>query len=129
MRSAASWDGAGWAWSTALQVSTNRQVALKVVRNEVLETVSAENRESTLARFRHKAQAAAQLEHDNIVTVFEVNEVRGLRYYAMRYVTGKSLIDFLRDGPLENRRTAAYIEPIAQQACSMRTTRGFCIAI
>jgi serine/threonine-protein kinase len=98
----------------ARQLSADRIVALKVVRNDVLETMPLATRTSTLERFRSEAQAAAKLEHDNLVTVFEVGQAQGLSYYAMRYVEGKSLNDLMDDGPLDGRRAARYLEPVAR---------------
>lgn len=98
----------------ARQLSADRLVALKVVRNDVLDTLPLASRTSTLERFRYEAQAAAKLEHDNLVTVYEVGEANGLRYYAMRYVSGRSLYEMLQDGPFENRRAAKYLEPVAR---------------
>jgi eukaryotic-like serine/threonine-protein kinase len=105
----------------ARQISANRVVALKVVRNELLDTLPSHTRTSTLERFRTEAQAAAHLQHDNLVSVFEIGEVPAstpghcpLRYYAMRFVDGRSLFDILRDGPLDNRRAAKYMEPVAR---------------
>lgn len=98
----------------ARQISADRLVALKVVRGDVLEAMPLTSQASTLERFRHEAQAAARLEHDNLVTVYEVGQAQGLYYYAMKYVQGRSLYDILRDGPLANRRAAQYLEPIAR---------------
>ncbi len=105
----------------ARQISANRVVALKVVRNELLDTLPSQTRTSTLERFRTEAQAAARLQHDNLVSVFEIGEVPAstpghcpLRYYAMRFVDGRSLFDMLRDGPLDNKRAANYMEPVAR---------------
>lgn len=105
----------------ARQVSANRLVALKVVRNEVLETADTATRANALERFRTEAKAAASLQHDNIISVYEVGEVPAktarqspLRYYAMRFVQGTSLYDLLRKGPLENRRAATYIAQIGR---------------
>ena len=98
----------------AKQLSANRDVALKVVRNDVLDTLPMETRNSTLARFRHEAHAAARLEHDNLVPVYDVGEAGGLRYYAMRFVDGTSLYDMLRNKPLTNQDAARYIEQVAR---------------
>jgi tetratricopeptide (TPR) repeat protein/predicted Ser/Thr protein kinase len=105
----------------AKQLSANRIVALKVVRNELLDTLPSATRASTLERFRTEAQAAAQLQHDNLVSVYEIGEapptVLGgspLRYYAMRFVQGRSLFEIVREGPLDNRRAASYMEPVAR---------------
>lgn len=98
----------------ARQLSARRIVALKVVRRDLLEAMPDDTRASTLDRFRSEAQTAAHLNHDNLVTVFEVGEHQGMYYYAMRYVEGSSLADMLRDGPLDQQRAAKYLAPIAQ---------------
>jgi predicted Ser/Thr protein kinase/tetratricopeptide (TPR) repeat protein len=98
----------------AKQLAANRDVALKVVRNDVLDTLPLPSRNSTLARFRHEAHAAARLEHDNLVPVYDVGEAGGLRYYAMRFVEGTSLYDMLRNKALSNQDAARYIEPVAR---------------
>jgi serine/threonine protein kinase len=41
------------------------------------------------ARFAREAQAAAWLDHPNIVTVHEVGEYRGRPFFAMQYVQGE----------------------------------------
>jgi serine/threonine protein kinase len=105
----------------AKQISANRTVALKLVRNDQLDLLPARARADALNRFITEAHAAASLQHDNIVAVYEVGEVPSnppggtpLHYYAMRFVQGDSLFDLVREGPLENRRTANYIQKIAR---------------
>ncbi|HUE74020.1 MAG TPA: protein kinase, partial [Pirellulaceae bacterium] len=98
----------------ARQLSADRIVALKVVRIDVLASLPLSSQASTLERFRHEAQAAARLEHDHLVAVYEVGEASGRCYYAMKYVAGPSLHALVKDGPLENRRAARYLEPIAR---------------
>ena len=65
-------------------------------------------------RFRYEAQAAAQLAHDNIVTVFEAGEVDGRYFFSMRYIHGKSLAEMVDRRPLDNRAAATYLEPVAR---------------
>jgi WD40 repeat protein/serine/threonine protein kinase len=98
----------------ARQRSANRIVALKVIRQDQLENRRPEDRREWLERFRTEAQAAARLEHDHIVPVYEVGASEGELFYSMRYVEGRSLSEMHRAGPLSPRRAAAYLEPIAR---------------
>jgi WD40 repeat protein/serine/threonine protein kinase len=98
----------------ARQLSADRIVALKVIRPDRLEGLSPEERSKSVERFITEAQAAAKLEHENIVHVYEVGEVRGRPFYSMRYVVGNSLHDLIQQGPLEGRRAAGYLEKVAR---------------
>lgn len=98
----------------AKQLSANRDVALKVVRTDVLDTLPLATRQTTLDRFRHEAHAAAQLEHENLVPVYDVGDSGSLRYYAMRFIEGTSLYDMIRHQALSNKDAARYIEPVAR---------------
>jgi beta-lactam-binding protein with PASTA domain len=52
-------------------------------------------------RFRREAQAAANLNHPNIVSVYDWGEEHGTYFIVMEYVDGQSLADTLRSkGPL-----------------------------
>ena len=75
-----------WGWcSEARQSAPDRVVALKVIRaGEFADP-------GEVRRFRQEAEAAATLDHPNIVSVFEVGECRGVQFYAMRLVEGGSL--------------------------------------
>jgi tetratricopeptide (TPR) repeat protein/predicted Ser/Thr protein kinase len=98
----------------ARQRSADRIVALKMVRADHLSCLPPPLRTSALERFRHEALAAARLEHEHIITVYEVGEAEGERFFSMRYVEGQSLADMLCHGPLDGRRAAAYLEPVAR---------------
>src|SRR5947209_18996070 len=79
----------------AEQVSLSRRVALKVL------PLAATMDPRQLARFRHEARAAALLHHPHVVPVHGVGCERGVHYYAMQLIEGRSLaavIDRLRGG-------------------------------
>ena len=71
----------------ARQLSINRLVALKTVSPDRLGT--HEDRD----RFLREAEAAATLEHPNIVPIYEVGECDGRSYFTMKLVEGGSLAD------------------------------------
>jgi eukaryotic-like serine/threonine-protein kinase len=54
------------------------------------------DRPATRERFLQEARAMAKIEHDHIVTVFQVGEDRGVPYLAMPLLEGMSLEDCLR---------------------------------
>jgi TolB-like protein/lipoprotein NlpI/predicted Ser/Thr protein kinase len=51
-------------------------------------------------RFKREAQAAAKLDHPNIVSVYEVGEFQGRPFFAMAHVEGKSLREVIKLGKL-----------------------------
>jgi len=51
-------------------------------------------------RFTREAQAAAKLDHPNIVPVYEVGEYQGRPYFAMAHIDGKSLREVIKEGKL-----------------------------
>src|SRR3954451_18269074 len=61
----------------ATDTETGRDVALKVLNPKMA------SRPDALQRFHREAHNAAQLRHENIVTVFEVGEHKGIVYLAM----------------------------------------------
>jgi serine/threonine protein kinase/Flp pilus assembly protein TadD len=69
----------------AEQISLRRRVAVKVL------PYAATLDERRLQRFKMEAQAAAQLHHPNIVPVYAVGCERGIHYYAMQFIEGRTL--------------------------------------
>jgi WD40 repeat protein/serine/threonine protein kinase len=82
----------------AVQISLGRRIALKVL------PFAAALDPRQLQRFKNEAQAAAHLQHPQIVPVHAVGCERGVHYYAMQFIDGRALaavIQELRqsDGP------------------------------
>lgn len=73
-----------------------RRLAIKVVK------AIGEERDLALERFRREAEISAQLNHPNIVTVYDVGEEAGYGpFLAMEYVEGQSLGKYIRENTLE----------------------------
>jgi eukaryotic-like serine/threonine-protein kinase len=62
----------------------NRQVAIKVLRPELSVSIGAD-------RFLREIQVAANLQHPNILALYDSGEAAGLLYYVMPFVEGESL--------------------------------------
>src|SRR5207249_3615158 len=75
----------------AEQISLGRHVALKVL------PFAATMDPRQLQRFRHEAQAAAMLHHPHVVPVFGVGCERGVHYYALQIIEGRSLASVIEE--------------------------------
>ena len=92
----------------ARQIRLNRIVAVKMIKSGLLADFEE------VQRFHREAEAAAALDHPNIVPVFEVGETHhGRHFFSMAFVDGESLADRLNSGPLPPREAAALIQVVA----------------
>jgi predicted Ser/Thr protein kinase len=98
----------------ARNLRTNRVEALKMIRADSLAGLPEDQRWPLVERFRTEYQVAARIQHDHVVTVYEVGETGGCPFYSMRYVEGQSLADVLQKGPIGSARAAALLEPVAR---------------
>ena len=92
----------------ARQVSLNRIVAVKVL------LFGQFSSEEFVERFRCEAEAAAALQHPNIVAIHEVGEHNGQRYFSMAHIEGKNLAELARDKPLPAKSAATCLRIIAE---------------
>jgi tRNA A-37 threonylcarbamoyl transferase component Bud32 len=91
----------------ALDVSLNREVALKVMRGGVL--ASKLRRQ----RFLQEAEAAAGLQHPNIVPIYEIAEHNGYPFYTMDLVEGITLDEHVRRHACEPREITQMMVQVA----------------
>lgn len=72
-----------------------RLVAIKWIRGDLLQSPQASQ------RFFQEAQAAAALNHANIVQIYDRGSDEGDEFFVMEYVDGESLDALLKRGPLD----------------------------
>ena len=86
----------------------DRPVAVKVLFHEYAKDPTF------VERFRREAQAAANLNHPNIVAIYDWGQQSGTYFIVMEYVEGRSLSEIIRtDGPLHPRRSAEITADVA----------------
>lgn len=96
----------------AQQSRPRRQVAVKVLLP--ITQLNANQLAAFLERFRRETDAAASLEHPNIMPVHEYGEQAGIAYLVMPYVSGGTLRDELeREGPLTLQKTMDYLDQLS----------------
>jgi hypothetical protein len=92
----------------ARQLSLDRIVALKMILAGQLACPD------DVQRFQAEAQAAAGLQHPNIVAIHEVGEHAGQHYFSMDLIDGVSLAEYARAHPMSARDAARLLQTIAE---------------
>jgi serine/threonine protein kinase len=94
----------------------DRVVALKILSAKALQSPDA------VKRFEREVQAAARLNHPNIVTAFDADEAHGTHFLVMEYVEGKNLSSLVKEkGPLPVQQA---VECILQAARGLEFAHG-----
>jgi serine/threonine protein kinase len=92
----------------AQQRRLKRTVALKVLSPALTQN------EYLVQRFRREVEAAARLNHPNIVAAYDANEQDGVHYLVMEFVDGPDLAKLVKQrGPLPGPKAVAYITQAA----------------
>ena len=86
----------------------NRIVAVKILKDEF------STDEEFVNKFKNEAQAAASLNHPNIINVYDVGQDNGISYIVMEYVDGINLKELIKkEGALEEQRAINIVKQIA----------------
>ena len=110
-----------WAWFIARrQVSLDRAVALEMILPHRLD-------EDAFERFRQEAESAGNLDHPNIVPVYEIGQHDGQHFLSMKLIEGRSLKENCPDsGKTPAPRPACWRRLPAP--CTMPISAACCIA-
>jgi eukaryotic-like serine/threonine-protein kinase len=81
----------------ATDTKLGRAVVIKVLPPEL--TV----KEANLKRFEREARLASALDHPNICTIFDLNDIDGIHFIAMQFVDGKNVRELVNGRPLDLR--------------------------
>lgn len=98
----------------AHEQSLNRYVALKVLGEHLSED------SSYVQRFIREARSAAALNDPNIVQIYSVDEFEGKHYFAMEFVSGKSVLQMIR--------SKGKIEPVEAARLCLQAASGLAAA-
>jgi len=74
-----------------------RRVALKLLPSRFTQD------QDRVRRFEQEARAASALNHPNILTIFDIEEIEGTHFIATEYIEGRTLRQRMADGRMELR--------------------------
>jgi serine/threonine protein kinase/Flp pilus assembly protein TadD len=95
----------------------DRKVALKILPCDMVTDPTGER----VRRFVQEAKAVSALNHPNILTIYEIDEVDSEHFIATEFIDGETLRDRIRNGPLSPADT---IEIGIQVAGALGSTHG-----
>jgi serine/threonine-protein kinase len=84
------------------QGTVYRAIDSKLGRTVVIKVLPAEltAKEANLKRFEREARLASALDHPNICTIFDLNEINGIHFIAMQYIEGRNVRQLVNGRPL-----------------------------
>ncbi len=90
----------------AEQLATHRTVAVKVLDRGTTDPAK-------LAAFRREAATVAQLEHPHVVPLYDYGDHQGTQYLVFRFLTGGTVADRIKAGPIETSTALHWIDDVA----------------
>ena len=85
-----------------------RTVALKMIRGSTFANAAE------VARFTIEAEAAAALDHPNIVPIYEIGQLDGQPFFTMKLIDGQSLAERMKQGLMPTREAVSLLSTIAR---------------
>ena len=84
------------------QGTVYKAVDSKLGRTVVIKVLPAEltSKEGNLKRFEREARLASALDHPNICTIFDLNEINGIHFIVMQYIDGRNVRQLVNGRPL-----------------------------
>src|SRR5215210_1148627 len=107
------------------QGAVYRAIDSKLGRPVVIKVLPAEltAKEANLKRFEREARLASALDHPNICTIFDLNEINGIHFIAMQYIEGRNVRQLVNGRPL-SLESALSIALQTAEALSAAHSRG-----
>ncbi|MEA3226221.1 MAG: serine/threonine-protein kinase, partial [Planctomycetota bacterium] len=99
--------GMGTVWRSE-QLSTRREVALKLMASTRFDSAKAQ------ARFEREVELTARLDHPNIASVYDSGLHHGMYYYAMEFVDGMPLDQYVDEKNLSDNQILALMRTVCE---------------
>jgi eukaryotic-like serine/threonine-protein kinase len=107
------------------QGTVYKAIDSKLGRTVVIKVLPAEltAREANLKRFEREARLASTLDHPNICTIFDLNDINGIHFISMQYIEGRNVRQLVNGRPL-SLESALSIALQTADALSVAHARG-----
>lgn len=91
----------------AVDSKLGRTVVIKVLPEELLA------KPANVKRFEREARLASSLDHPNICTIFDLNEIDGVHFIAMQYIAGRNVRQLVNGKPLQLESALSIVMQVA----------------
>src|SRR5438876_3887799 len=100
--------GMGEVYLARQRSAFGREVALKIIRADLMHDITARK------RFLREAEVSAHLKHEHILPLFEFGEEQGRLFLVTPYIKGGTLGQRLQSGPLSLTETHQLFSALVQ---------------